>query len=88
MKDFITKEEFDIIEDLVKKATCAYTKADATYYIKALELKKTNFDGYTCIVFSNLVSSVNRASGQVEEKERFLYYVDQDLGKLKRLIKK
>ncbi len=80
MNDYITQEEFDEVEDLVMKATQSYTKASAVYYIKKLSFQKSYYCGYTGIVFSSLVSSVERAAGQVAEKDRKMYFVNQDLG--------
>lgn len=87
MNDYITQEEFDIVEDLVMKATQACTKTSAAYYIKQLSFQKSYYCGYTEIIFSNLVSSVERAAGQVAEKDRKMYFVNQDLGKLRGRIK-
>ena len=87
MKDNLTREEFERTADLVNRAIHAYNKADASKYISQLTIMKNGYLGYVGLVFSSLVSSVSRASGRVADKERLLYFVSQDLGKLEQMIK-
>lgn len=82
------KCEFDEIEALVNKAISAQNREIANEFINKLDLMKRtlNLQPYTTIVFCELLSSVKAASGQVKEKERKLYTVNQCLNKLKPLI--
>ena len=82
MDNCVTREDFERIEDLVKKATSSYSKKDATYYINQLESYSIRFSGYKRTVFSSLICSVKRASGRVNDKNRLMQYVNADLQKL------
>ena len=87
MKNYITKEEYREVEVLVNCAITARNKAEATKYIERLEFLASFYEGYTGIVFSNLVSSTKRASGQVADKNRLISFCNQDLWKLEHQIK-
>ena len=86
MRDHITEEEFDTIKKLVECATDAYNKTEAAPYIKKLTFLGTDYQGYLLSVFSNLVSSISNAAGQVADKEKKLCFVNTDLYKLRRFI--
>lgn len=88
MQDFITQEEYDEIEKMVMRAVKASNKSEASPYIKSLSFKENQFCGYTRCVFSELVSSVQTASGRVADKEQKIGFVYQHLYKLKWSIKK
>lgn len=88
MNDYITEEEYCVIEDLVHKAVTARNKAEATPYIKQLEFRSDEYCGYTRCVYSNLVASTMRASGQVNDKQRLLSFCNTDLHKLSLRIKR
>ena len=86
----LTSEEFAEIETLVLKATTAPNKKTAIPFINRLEFMQRTVDiqPYARLVFSELVSSVKTASGQIREKEHWLYAVNQSLYKLGALSEK
>ena len=86
MNDFITQAEYNEIKLLVEGAIQAYSKATAKQYIDKLSFKKSDFCGYTAVLFATLVNSVIRASGKVADKDRLVQFVFEDLKKLERRI--
>lgn len=89
MKDYITRVEFERIENLVNLALSASSKKDAQTYIKHLEFISNcgGYIGYVNSLLSVLCASVKSASGRVSNKERLEYYARTDLQKLEWKIK-
>ena len=82
----LTQQEFEEIETLVNNALNAYTKKDAERYIRRLEFLSNTMSydvaGNIRNIFSELVCSTKRASGQIMDKERFVSFARTDLYKL------
>jgi len=80
----LTEAEKAEIERLVECAITASSKALAIPYIKRLEFMQESkyLEAYTGYVFSELISSVKTASGQVKEKEHWVSSVKTCLYKL------
>lgn len=87
MKDSLTREEFEEIKALSEKAIYSRTKADAGFYIKRLRFQETTYCGNLKTIYSRFVSSTERASGCVKDKNHLLYFYINDLGLLEQRIK-
>lgn len=86
--------DIEEVKTLVDHAVSARNKAEAKPYIQRLGMLRfraninptTALDPYTSKVFSDLLASVEAASGQVRDKQHWLSFVDQDLYKLEGLL--
>lgn len=85
----LTSEEFKKIESLVQQAVSASNKKTAKPFIDRLNFMKNtlNIQPYEKNVFSELVSYVTAASGQVRDKQHWMNFVSQSLYKLEPLPK-
>ena len=88
MRNKITQAEFDKIEHLVDCALSANNKAEAKRYISQIEYVCLDLHGYANTVFHSLISSVERASGKINDKERLKSFAYIDLQKLNGEIEK
>ena len=88
MKVKISQAEFDKIEELVNCALSANNKAEAQKYISQIRYVCMDLNGYANTVLHSLISSVERASGRVTDKERLKGFAYTDLVKLQGEIEK
>lgn len=90
MNLYISQDIYDEIEILVEQALASSSKNQAKSYIDRLDFLRRcgNYGGYTNIVFSELVASVQCASGRVSDKERLCGFARQSLYKLQGQIDK
>ena len=90
MNLYISQDTYDEVERLVEQALEAPSKNAAKPYVDQLDFleESGNYGGYTKCIFSELVSSVKRASGSVSDKERLCYFARQDLYKLQGQIER
>lgn len=82
-KTKFTMEEYENIKQLVNSAIYASNKKEAKSYIDKLNFCGYDVVGNTRNIFSSLVSYVDNASGMVDDKERKINFVKQELYKLK-----
>lgn len=90
MNLYISQDTYDEVENLVEQALMASSKKAAKPYVDRLDFLQRcgNYRGSTNHIFSELVSSVKRASGRVSDKERLCYFARQDLYKLQGQIER
>ena len=88
MSEYITEEEYEEVKRLIEIITGVSSKAKAAPYLERLDFLSHHYSGYTGIVFSDLVCSAKCAAGQVADKERKLFFCNQDLFKLGYRVKK
>ena len=90
MNLYISQDTYDEVERLVEQALEAPSKNAAKPYVDQLDFLEgcENYGGYTKCIFSELVSSVKRATGSVSDKERLCYFARQDLYKLQGQIER
>lgn len=90
MNLYISQDTYDEVERLVKQALEVPSKDAAKPYVDRLDFLRRcgNYGGATNNIFSELVSSVKRASGRVSDKERLCYFARQDLYKLQGQIER
>lgn len=87
MKRKLSREEFEKITYLVDCAVTAPNKTEAKKYIDLLKfLSQTALEANGNILFSDLISSSERASGRVADKERLVSFVRMDLFKLEHFV--
>lgn len=79
-----TVEEYENIEELVDLAISAPNKKEAKNYINKLDFYGYNIVGNTLNILNTLVACVDNASGMVSDKERKIFFVKQELSKLRR----
>lgn len=82
MRYKLTAEEYEKIERLVGCALSAINKAEAKRYIQQLHYIGSDLGGAANNILHELISSMDRASGQVQDRERLKYFAQMDLYKL------
>ena len=82
----ISKEKFNEIEKLVKLALACSTQKEAKPYIEKLKFESAYITGNEGYILASLVSSVKYAVGNVDEKNRKIMAVNEDLFKLKTFV--
>ena len=86
MRYKISQKDYDKIEELVKCALSAYNKAEAKNYIQQISYVPYNLAGAANNILGELISAIETASGQVQDKERLKYFAEISLYKLKSFI--
>lgn len=82
MKYRLTAAEYEKIERLVDCALSAPSKAEAKRYTQQLHYITSELSGAANNILHDLIASTDRASGQVQDKERLKYFAQMDLYKL------
>ena len=73
-------------EEWYKCALSAYNKAEAKNYIQQISYVPYNLAGAANNILGELISAIETASGQVQDKERLKYFAEISLYKLKSFI--
>lgn len=87
MKQNLTTEEYNQIEDVVSKAISAPNKKDAQRYMEKLRFLLSGYGGSIATVLSKLYSSTQAATGNIPDKSNRQYYVQCDISSLRNFIK-
>ena len=75
MKEKLTLEEYEQIEQLVDYAINVSNKKEAQKYIKQMQSYEYGLCGSVSRILSELICYVKDASGKVSDKERRIYSV-------------
>jgi hypothetical protein len=75
MKEKLTLEEYEKIEQLVDYAINVSNKKEAQKYIKQMQSYEYGLCGSVSCILSELICYVKDASGKVSDKERRIYSV-------------
>lgn len=84
MKEKLTMQEYEEIEQLVDCALDAFNKKEAQKYINKMQSYKYDLCDRVSYILSELIGYVMDASGRVTDKERRIYSVRSKLYVLKR----
>lgn len=79
MKEKLTKEEYEEIEQLVDCALYAPNKKEAQKYINRMQSYEYSLWGNASNILGELICCVKDASGRVSDKERKSYFVKSKL---------
>lgn len=82
MKEKLTMEEYQEIEQLVESALDASNKNEAQKYINKIQSYEYSLYGHINYILGELVCYVKDASGRVSDKERRIYSVKSKLYEL------
>lgn len=83
MKEKLTIQEYEEIEQLVNSALDAFNKKEAQKYINKMQSYKYDLCDRVGYILSELIGYVMDASGKVTDKERRIYSVHSKLYVLK-----
>ena len=86
MNQYLTREQYSRISDLVERSISAPNKAEAKRYADQLNYIATGLQGSANVVFSQLKAAVSAATGRIAEKERKVYYCHMELFKLESFV--
>lgn len=86
MKQTLTQEEYDRINQLVEYALTSQNKKEAQKYINELQSIGCMLHGNARNIFGQMLSYVKNASGMVSDKESKMYFVKMELYKLEKYV--